>query len=86
MVRVRALRNPAISAAILLACLLPAYAAGQSLPRGYEILDLTSDPLRQDKPRMNNSGQIVFNAGPRDGTLDIVLYQPDGTFGARHAS
>lgn len=66
--------------ALMLAGLLPLFATGQTLPRGYEILDLTSDPLRQDKPRMNNSGAIVFNSGPRNGTLDIVLYQPDGSF------
>ena len=66
-----------VSAAILLAGLLPAYAAGQTLPRGYETIQVTQNPAYDSAPRSNRHGQIVFTHWPEvssRSTQEIFLY------------
>jgi hypothetical protein len=53
-----------------------ASAVGQTLPRGYEIVQVTSNSRREFLPRMNNHGQVVFTAWPGGSreTQEIFLY------------
>ena len=66
-----------VSAAILLAGLLPAYAAGQTLPRGYETIQVTQNSAYDAIPRGNRHGQVVFLHWPdvsSRSTQEIFLY------------
>ena len=58
------MRSQVICAAMLLGCLLPAYAAGQMLPRGYHVVQVTQSPAWDRVGGVNRHGQIVFMRWP----------------------
>ena len=63
--------------AVSLAGLLPAYAAGQTLPRGYEIIHVTQNAAFENAVRVNRHGQMVFQHWPdvsNAESMEIFMY------------
>ena len=75
------MRKPAICAAMLLGCLLPGSAAGQTLPRGYETVQVTYGAGNQS-PEINDLSEICWTrydfCTPHN--WKIMLYSGGQTF------
>jgi hypothetical protein len=70
-----------LPAALLLAFLLTP-AAGQTVPPGYEIVDITSNNDRHEQfPRINNNGQVVFGSRVIPGNTQAEIWLYDGRTG-----
>jgi hypothetical protein len=58
-------------------------AAGQTVPRGYEIIDITRDNGRyEESPRINNRGQVVFSSRVLGSPTDSEIWLYDSAITA----
>jgi hypothetical protein len=61
---------------------LSSTAAAQTVPPGYEIVDITSNNGRLEQfPRINNNGQVVFHSRIFPGNFDSDIFMYDGRSG-----
>ena len=71
------MRCSTVLLAILLAGLLPVYATGQTLPRGYHVVQATQSPAWDKVGQVNRHGQVIFLRWPdvpNRASEEIFLY------------